>query len=140
MNDQTSQLDRISCDAAKLQASVCGEFHGRQQCGRYTQAVLHTVRHPCCVFIKYIGLNQFSNTTNLCYIYVYYIDINYMFRCLWPSSGWWIDKNTHKQLHLACVFCTEEEGGMFAANKRVSHVVKYIHFMQLLNIVHRFNL
>jgi hypothetical protein len=40
-------------------------------------------------------LNRLSNTTNLWYIYVYYIGINYMFRRLWPSSGWWIDKNTY---------------------------------------------
>ena len=39
-------------------------------------------------------LNQLSNTTNLWQIYVYYIGIDYMFRRLWPSSGWWIDKNT----------------------------------------------
>ena len=25
-------------------------------------------------------------------MYVYYIGINYIFRRLWPSSGWWIDK------------------------------------------------
>ena len=35
----------------------------------------------------YIWLNQLSNTTNLWWIDVYYIVINYMFRCLWPSSG-----------------------------------------------------
>ena len=32
-------------------------------------------------------LNKLSNTTNLWYMYVYYIGINYMFRRLWPSSG-----------------------------------------------------
>jgi hypothetical protein len=36
---------------------------------------------------KYIWLNQLSNTTNLWWIDVYYIVINYMFRRLWPSSG-----------------------------------------------------
>jgi len=35
----------------------------------------------------YIWLNQLSNTTNLWWIDVYYIVINYMFRRLWPSSG-----------------------------------------------------
>ena len=34
----------------------------------------------------YIWLNQLSNTTNLWWIDVYYIVINYMFRRLWPSS------------------------------------------------------
>ena len=47
----------------------------------------HMVGHPRCVFINYIWLNQLSNTTNLWWIDVYYIVINYMFRCLWPSSG-----------------------------------------------------
>ena len=37
--------------------------------------------------VQYIWLNQLSNTTNLWWIYVYYIGINYMFRRLWPSSG-----------------------------------------------------
>ena len=45
------------------------------------------VGHPRCVFINYIWLNQLSNTTNLWWIDVYYIVINYMFRRLWPSSG-----------------------------------------------------
>ena len=58
----------------------------------------------------YIWLNQLSNTTNLWWIDVYYIVINYMFRRLWPSSGWWINKKTHKQLHLACVFYMEDGG------------------------------
>ena len=62
---------------------------------------VHTVGHPRCVFINYIWLNQLSNTTNLWLIDVYYLVINYMFRRLWPSSVWWINKNTHKQLHLA---------------------------------------
>ena len=35
----------------------------------------------------YIWLNQLSNTTNLWWIDVYYLVINYMFRRLWPSSG-----------------------------------------------------
>ena len=52
----------------------------------------HMVGHPCCVFINYIWLNQLSNTTNLWWIDVYYIVIKYMFRRLWPSSGWWINK------------------------------------------------
>jgi len=30
---------------------------------------------------------------------VYYIGINYMFRFLWPSSGWQIDNKTCKQLY-----------------------------------------
>ena len=30
---------------------------------------------------------QLSNTTNLWWIDVYYLVINYMFRRLWPSSG-----------------------------------------------------
>jgi len=54
----------------------------------------HMVGHPRCVFINYIWLNQLSNTTNLRWIDVYYLVINYMFRRLWPSSGWWINK-TH---------------------------------------------
>jgi len=45
------------------------------------------VGHPRCVFIKYIWLNQLSNTTNLWWIDVYYLVINYMFRLSWPSSG-----------------------------------------------------
>jgi len=68
------------------------------------------VGHPHCVFINYIWLNQLSNTTNLWWIDVYYLVINYMFRRFWPSSGWWINKNTPKQLHLACVFYTEDGG------------------------------
>jgi hypothetical protein len=47
----------------------------------------HMVGHPRCVFINYIWLNQLSNATNLWWIDVYYLVINYMFRCLWPSSG-----------------------------------------------------
>ena len=47
----------------------------------------HMVGHPRCVFINYIWLNQLSNTTNLWWIDVYYIVINYMFQRLWPSSG-----------------------------------------------------
>ena len=46
----------------------------------------HMVGHTRCVFINYIWLNQLSNTTNLWWIDVYYIVINYMFRRLWPSS------------------------------------------------------
>jgi hypothetical protein len=57
-----------------------------------------------------IWLNQLSNTTNLWWIDVYCTVINYLFRRLWPSSGWWINKKTHKQLHLACVFYTEDGG------------------------------
>jgi len=45
------------------------------------------VGHPRCVFINYIWLNQLLNTTNLWWIDVYYIVINYMFRRLWPFSG-----------------------------------------------------
>ena len=41
---------------------------------------------PCTVY-KCIWLNQLSNTTNLWWIDVNYIVINYMFRRLWPSSG-----------------------------------------------------
>ena len=40
------------------------------------------VGHPRCVFINYIWLNQLSNTTNLWWIGVYYLVINYMFRRL----------------------------------------------------------
>ena len=40
----------------------------------------------------YVWLNQLSNTTNLWWIDVYYIVINHMFRRLWPSSGWWVNK------------------------------------------------
>ena len=47
----------------------------------------HMVGHPRCVFINYIWLNHLSNTTNLWWIDVYYLVINYMFRRLWPSSG-----------------------------------------------------
>ena len=36
--------------------------------------------------LGYIWLNQLSNTTNLWWIAVYYVVINYMFRRLWPSS------------------------------------------------------
>ena len=50
------------------------------------------VVHPRCVFKNYIWLNQLSNTTNLWWIDGYYLVINYMFRRLWPSSGWWINK------------------------------------------------
>ena len=61
------------------------------QCSTYSSlfqlTLHHTVGHPCCVFINYIWLNQLSNTTNLWWIDVYYIVINYMFRRLWPSSG-----------------------------------------------------
>ena len=46
----------------------------------------HMVGHPRCVFIKYIWLNHLSNTTNLWWIDVNCIVINYMFRRLWPSS------------------------------------------------------
>ena len=42
----------------------------------------HMVGHPRCVFINYIWLNQMSNTTNLWWIVVYYLVINYMFRAL----------------------------------------------------------
>ena len=42
----------------------------------------HMVGHPRCVFINYIWLNQLSNTTNLWWIDVYYLVINYMFRRL----------------------------------------------------------
>ena len=42
--------------------------------------------------LNYIWLNQLSNTTNLWWIDAYYIVINYMFRRLWPSSGWWVNK------------------------------------------------
>ena len=52
----------------------------------------HMVGHPRCVFINYIWLNQLSITTNLWWIDVYYLVISYMFRRLWPSSGWWINK------------------------------------------------
>ena len=38
------------------------------------------VGHPRCVFINYIWLNQLSSTTNLWWIDVYYLVINYMFR------------------------------------------------------------
>jgi len=48
---------------------------------------VHMVGHPRCVFINYIWLNHLSNTTNLWWIDVYYLVINYMFRRLWPSSG-----------------------------------------------------
>ena len=37
--------------------------------------------------LDYIWLNQLSNTTNLWWIDVYYLVINYMFRRLWPPSG-----------------------------------------------------
>ena len=47
-----------------------------------TQAV-----YTGCIKINYIWLNQLSNTTNLWWIDVYYLVINYMFRRLWPSSG-----------------------------------------------------
>jgi len=40
---------------------------------------VHMVGHPRCVLINYIWLNQLSNTTNLWWIDVYYIVINYMF-------------------------------------------------------------
>jgi len=53
----------------------------------YTGCMVHMVGHPRCVFINYIWVNQLSNTTNLWWIDVYYIVINYMFRRLWPSSG-----------------------------------------------------
>jgi len=49
----------------------------------------HMVRHPRCVFINYNWINQLSNTT------IWWLDIccllhryQYMFRLLWPSSGW----------------------------------------------------
>ena len=42
-------------------------------------------------FSERIWLNQLSNTTNLWWIDVYYLVINYMFRRLWPSSGRWIN-------------------------------------------------
>ena len=42
----------------------------------------HMVGHPRCVFINYIWFNQLSNTTNLWWIDVYYLVINYMFRRL----------------------------------------------------------
>jgi len=50
----------------------------------------HMVRHLRCVFINYNWINQLSNTTIwwLDMYVVYYIGINYMFRLLWPSSGW----------------------------------------------------
>jgi hypothetical protein len=57
-----------------------------------------------------IWLDQLLNTANLWWIDVYYLVINYMFQRLWPSSGWWINKNTHKQLPLACVLYTEDGG------------------------------
>ena len=57
---------------------------------------VHMVGHPRCVFINYIWLNQLSNTTNLWWIDVYYLVINYMFRRLWPSSDWLIDKKHTK--------------------------------------------
>jgi hypothetical protein len=55
-----------------------------------TSISAHMVRHPRCVFINYNWINQLSNTTIwwLDIYVVYYIGINYMFRLLWPSSGW----------------------------------------------------
>ena len=38
----------------------------------------------------------------------YYIDINYMFRLLWPSSGWYIDNKLVSSCTLACVLCMVE--------------------------------
>ena len=40
LNDKKCQWSRISWDAGKMQADVCGDVAGWQQCGRYTQAVL----------------------------------------------------------------------------------------------------
>ena len=70
----------------------------------------HTVGHPRCVFISYIWLNQLSNTTNLLWIDVYYLVINYMFRRFGHLQVDELTKNTHKQLHLACVLYTEDGG------------------------------
>jgi len=53
----------------------------------YIMLCEHMVGHPRCVFTNYIWLNQLSNTTNLWWIDIYYLVINYMFRRLWPSSG-----------------------------------------------------
>jgi len=71
----------------------------------------HMVRHPRCVFINYNWINQLSNTTiwwlDICF---YYIGINYMFRLLWPSSGWQIDNKLLRSYILACVLCMVEGG------------------------------
>jgi len=71
----------------------------------------------------FIWLNQLPNTNNLWWIDVYYIVINYMFRRLWPSSGWWVNKNTHKHLHSACVFYTEDGGGVIGWGYEISCVL-----------------
>ena len=72
-------------------------FHDR---GNRRRWVVSSTPRPYFTLGNYIWLNQLSNTTNLWWIDVYYLVINYMFRRLWPSLGWWINKNTHKQLHL----------------------------------------
>jgi hypothetical protein len=72
----------------------------------------HMVRHPRCVIINYNWINQLSNTTIwwLGIYVVYYIGINYVFRLLWPSSGWQIDYKLVSSYTLACVLCMVEGG------------------------------
>ena len=59
----------------------------------YNQKLLRKIEMKSIIAVHgktlrdYIRLNQLSNTTNLWWIDVYYIVINYMFRRLWPSSG-----------------------------------------------------
>jgi hypothetical protein len=60
----------------------------------------------------YNWINQLSNTTIwwLGIYVVYYIGINYVFRLLWPSSGWQIDNKLVSSYTLACVLWMVEGG------------------------------
>ena len=71
---QTKQIHQYKNSKIKLYKGNAAIWHNKT-C-RITQLM------PTCIW-----LNQLSNTTNLWWIDVYYIVINYMFQRLWPSSG-----------------------------------------------------
>ena len=60
---------------------------GRKQAVKHVRDARDFNNTETRAVIKYIWLNQLSNTTNLWWIVVYYLVINYMFQCLWPSNN-----------------------------------------------------
>jgi len=83
----------------------------------------HMAGHPRCVFINYIWLNQLSNTTNLWWIDVYYLVINYIFRRLWSSSGWLINKKHISSYIWHAYFLRRMGGGVIGWGYEISCVL-----------------
>ena len=78
--------NKLSFDPFHGKAELCRFLANREWQFTTTDTIIWLV------FINYIWLDQLSNTTNLWWIDVYYLVINYMFRRLWPSSCWWVNK------------------------------------------------